>query len=60
MSNPNKDPAIIKPKAIKKPTVKIDFKNEKSFLVINTIADKPANSDNVTIPACFIKSSPPE
>ena len=49
--NPNKAPAKIKPSAIKNPTVNPALKNEKSFLVRNTIADNPVNSAKVTIAA---------
>ena len=49
--NPNKVPATIRPKAIKNPMVNADFKKEKSFLVINTIADNAVNKDMVKIAA---------
>jgi len=50
-SKPNNKPATIRPNAIKNPTAKADFINEKSFFVNNTIADNPENNDKVIIAA---------
>lgn len=59
-SKPKINPATINPNAIKNPTVNAPFKKEKSALVRNTIADKPANNPKVTIPACCKTYIPPE
>ena len=56
--NPNKEPAIINPMAIKNPTDSPAFKKEKSFFVTNTIDEIPTNNPKVTMAACSIKAFP--
>ena len=59
-SKPNNVPAIIRPRAIKNPMVNADFKKEKSFLVIKTMAESPVKRDKVNIAAWYkILNAPP-